>query len=539
MASDSQKPTLSSPAAETDGVSAGVDTAAQSEGVFFSRRAMAGMPWAVANNFVLFFVFFATTAFLTRYLTLDEFGLFGISITVMEFAVVVCALGLNAGILRFVPELLLHNNRAGLRRLLTRTALLQFAVAALLTAALIAAQPVLARHLTIDSTLLVLFIGLLIAARTFKNYVDDALIALFQTRLMSILSVGQGLTRLALVVILVWLWPTAEMAVNTYTISMVLFAVLGAIVIAREVRRLPGPSPELGIGRKRVLRLGMPRLFNTLLVKMTGEFTETFFILYYFGKGAVAVYWLAYRVPLMFMTTVPTAVQRIYNSAMAEAYTKDPKSIERLVESFYKVLIALMLPIGIFGAFFAPTFMEIVYQPSDPNTGLYCSLLFIYHSVTLISLPFGAVVITREKIHLMTPMLIVQVTLNILLDWLLIPRYGIPGALAALFSTYLLTTPIRLYIVYRILGGMPFPWLYFLRITLTLAALAYALRLLFPNDHLTGFLAASALFGLVYVAAIRYAHLIRPEDIADFRQLRFGKLNRLFDILVPTPSART
>ncbi|MEX2015378.1 MAG: hypothetical protein WD873_01990, partial [Candidatus Hydrogenedentales bacterium] len=82
------------------------------EAVFFSRRAMAGMPWAVANNFVLFFVFFAITAFLKRYLTEDDFGLFAASITVMEVAVVACALGLNAGILRFVPELLLHNNRA-------------------------------------------------------------------------------------------------------------------------------------------------------------------------------------------------------------------------------------------------------------------------------------------------------------------------------------------------------------------------------------------------------------------------------------------
>jgi len=126
------------------------------------------------------------------------------------------------------------------------------------------------------------------------------------------------------------------------------------------------------------------------------------------------------------------------------------------------------------------------------------------------------------------------VGINLLLDWALIPRFGMYGAVVAVGGTFVLTIPWRLRAVRSILGGIHFPVAFFIRQVAVTGVFAAALSPLAP--HLTIF--TLPLLGLAYLACypvlIRLLHLVRPADVADLRALNMSRVNRLLNVLMGT-----
>ena len=74
-------------------------------------------------------------------------------------------------------------------------------------------------------------------------------------------------------------------------------------------------------------------------------------------------------------------------------------------------------------------------------------------------------VTTLEK-NSKTVVCILQVTVNISLDIILIPQFGLMGAVAAVLLTFILTIPIRLLVIKRLIGGLWFPIKFFFKVIL-------------------------------------------------------------------------
>ena len=84
----------------------------------------------------------------------------------------------------------------------------------------------------------------------------------------------------------------------------------------------------------------------------------------------------------------------------------------------------------------------------------------------------------------LVPMLLLQIVVNLFLDWLLIVhfRLGAWGGVGAVLGTFLLTVPVRVWYVGRIIGGIHFPIRFFLRV---LSTLVFAGGLLFWQSEET------------------------------------------------------
>jgi O-antigen/teichoic acid export membrane protein len=143
----------------------------------------------------------------------------------------------------------------------------------------------------------------------------------------------------------------------------------------------------------------------------------------------------------------------------------------------------------------------------------------------------------------MTPLLYMTIVVNLVLDYLLIPKYQILGATAAVVLTFALTIPIRLYVARKIIGGIYFPVSFFLRHAAVLFGGAWGLSLLAP--HLDGIFApwlgtyaslpAIVFLGLLFVAlyllALRYLHLFTHEDAVEFRKMNVARLDKLLNLI--------
>ncbi|MGE4490360.1 MAG: hypothetical protein AB7E95_12535, partial [Kiritimatiellales bacterium] len=224
----------------------------------------------------------------------------------------------------------------------------------------------------------------------------------------------------------------------------------------------------------------------------------------------------------------------------------DPNCLNRLIAAFYKMQILFTVPLAVFGAFFASFAVPAVFGDDMQQAGLIASGFCLIHLFPMISTPLSMAIQAKEQVHRMLPLMFLQISVNLLLDWLLIVvlDLGVWGGMAAVALTFIITIPFRLKVVRKIIGGIYFPIAYFLRIGIPLVLLAAMLSLASGHWKLLDifeirWLNVAMLFilGILYLIlfllCIRVFRLIREEDIADFRALNIKRLNFIFDLLRP------
>jgi O-antigen/teichoic acid export membrane protein len=506
------------------------------ESVYFSKEALHGVPWLVANKIILLFVYMSLSILTVRLLGPQEYGRLVLVRSITEVLVVFCALGLDVSLLRFIPELTAHQNRAGLSRLVVRSLALQQIAGLIALVALILLKPLLTKWFSMDFQGLLLPAGLLLGATMFKDALNNIFTALFRSRTVALLSLVNGLLWLVLLVVSLRWRPEASLALSAQTAALLLVYGVSLLILTRLIRGLPWRSPPQGIGRERVLKLSLPIMLNALLRMLMLKYTEFFFLGLYFTPTIIGYYDLGYATPMLVLTLIPAALQTLFMSAFAQAYTRDPTCLGRLIDSVYKLTILIVVPLAAFGVFFAPRGIVVLYgqdmAPAGPIAAAFC----ILHVLPLISTPLSIAITVKEKVLQMLPYMVLQVGINLLLDWALIPRFGMLGAVAAVGGTFILTIPWRLKAVRSILGGIHFPLAFFIRQVAVTGVFAAALSPLAP--HLTIF--TLPLLGLAYLACypvlIRVLRLVRPADVKDLRALNMSRVNRLLDLLMGSVS---
>jgi O-antigen/teichoic acid export membrane protein len=499
---------------------------------YFSRESVAGVPWMVSNKVLMLFVYMGLSILTVRLLGPAEYGRFVLARSVMEFFAIICALGLDVAILRFIPELVATRNKAGLRRFLIRVLALQQTAALLATVALVVARPLLERAFKVSFAGLLVPTGILLAATIFKDALNNVFTALFRARIVAVFSLLNGVLWISLLVWLLNRNPNASVALSVQSSALLLVYGAALILLSRLIRALNWRSPPRGIGRHRALTLSLSVMLNALLRMLMLKYTEVFFLGIYFTPAIVGYYDLGYSTPMLVLTLIPAALQTLLTSAFAQAYARDPQCLGRLIDSVYKLTILIVLPLAAFGVFFASRGIVLLYGENMAAAGPIAAAFCVLHVLPLISTPLSMAITVKEQVSRMLPYMLLQIGLNLLLDWILIPRYGIAGAIGAVAGTFVLTIPWRLRAVRAVLGGIHFPVAFFLRHLLVVGALAAALSPLAPHLNLWTLVALGGTYLAVYLALIRLLRLIRPEDVADLRSMGMTRANQALALFV-------
>ncbi|QBG47894.1 hypothetical protein EGM51_10990 [Verrucomicrobia bacterium S94] len=516
---------------------------------FFSREAVGSVPWMILGKLVLFFVYFGISMLTVNGLGKEKYGVYSLMTNISQYMVVMCSLGLGAALMRYIPELAARRNRRGLLHLIWKTAALQcIAVVVVSMVLLLLRIPLqrlfLAEHVVHFEFFLALACGLA-GLLLLKDFVGTVFTSLFKTRTVALLSMTHG--AIWLVLLIVWLRHSPEVGVVFFVqmLSIICIYSFGAVLLYRHVHTLPWNTDETGIGKRRTLTFSGTVMLSTILRMVMFKYSEVFFIAAIGGATVAGVYDLGYTLPYTVITFLPLALLPIFTSAFAEAYVRDRSCLGRLISSYYKILMLLALPVGILGAFYAPDAYRILYKGTMNEAGALASVFCIVLLMPLFSMPLSAAIKAKEKVLHMVPMLILQIVVNLFLDWLLIVKFrlGVWGGISAVAGTFVCTIPFRTIVIRRVLGGLYFPTAFFFRITFVLTALALLLHLLSDKIKLflwleNQWLNIGQLFiiGLVYlllfVLCIRYLGLIRREDTEDFQALDIPRLNTVLQFLV-------
>ncbi|MDF7801567.1 oligosaccharide flippase family protein, partial [Pontiellaceae bacterium B1224] len=479
----------------------------------------------------------------------ERYGVYSLLINISQYMLMLCGLGLGVALMRYIPELAARRNRFGLVHLLWKSAALQFLTVVVVSALLLFYSEPLQRLFKaegVDHFRFYLFLACsLTTLMMMKDFVGTVFTSLYKTRVVALLSITQGVVWITVLFIWLMIKPEVETALSAQILALAGVYVMGSIFLVKYVRNLSWEVKEFGIGKKRALAFSGTVMLSSILRIVMFKYSEIFFLAAVAGTTVAGIYDLGYTLPYTAITFLPLAFLPIFTAAFAEAYVRDNSCLGRLVKSYYKLLMLVSLPVAILGAYFSPVAYHLIYRGEMDEAGQIASALCMVLLLPLVSMPLSAAIKAKEKVLNMVPMLVLQLVINLFLDWLLIVHYslGLYGGILAVVGTFIFTIPFRLWVVSRIIGGVYFPALFCLRITAVLAALAGGFYWVSQQINLFTLVDSRLLnllllagIGVLYLAvfllAVRYLRLIRKEDVREFQALEIAKLNVVLNYLV-------
>lgn len=369
----------------------------------------------------------------TRYLTPSDYGIYSLLIITGSVAGIIMQAGLGSALFR---EVIYQGSNEGM--VVSTSLCFLLANSALLLALLFISSSQLS-ILIFDSPayahlLRLTFAG---AALSMLDVVAMAKLRIHaRSKLFAALTVTKLLVAIALnIYFVVVLRRGVEGLVMTYLIQAAFSACVSLAILVRDLR----PSFSTPI-LQRLLSFGVPLIPFGLSTQIL-TYADRYFLKHFSTTTEVGLYSLGYNIGMV-MNLLVSAVQLAWPAQMF-AIAKQPNA-ERQIARILTYYILFMGFIGLGLSVLAREVLKIMTTPS------FYGAYIVVPLVSTSSLLYGIMYMTnsgletRNQIKYMSGAIVIAAILNLGLNYLLIPVYGMMGAAWATFVSYLALAAIQL-----------------------------------------------------------------------------------------------
>ena len=491
------------------------------------------MSWTIVPRAIQVGVSLVTSVLIVRKLGQFDYGTLSVLRSLLVFAVVVLGLGLGQAINRFIPELRVTDRRHEGRGLLYRCLLLQTALWVVACLGLFLLRGVLRAHYSTYADLLLLgvFLSLAeVAAGTVTQYA----IASYRTREMAL---ATGLGTLVLAGGTVLLLHLGARVPGVLIASAAGFAAT-ALALGWLLRRgsvgsggapgfaappASGSSPGLATGWdtalgamavswRRFLGYALPWVPNFILLFVVWRQSETLLLGIFRSREEAGFFDLAYKLPMLVLEFVPSAVYPLVLAGFAETATIARGRMTAVIETYYRLLYFIVTPLALLGFAMGDTLLARMYGENMARAGPYCQAFFLVFAIGFMGTPLSMTVYIFEKVWVNVLLNVAYGVVVLGLDLLLIPRYGLLGATIPTSLVTVITPFVRYAIARRYLDDIRIPWAFIVRTFLAsspLLGLVWAKRWATDLPRTAVLLLVAA---VVTLLCYRWARVLRIED---------------------------
>jgi O-antigen/teichoic acid export membrane protein len=389
-------------------------------------------------------VFFAGTLFtgvagylfkiyLARVMGAEALGLYALGMTIIAFLGIFNGLGLSQSAVRFVALYSATGQKNQLRGFLVRTLAFLLCTNILLAAGVMLAGPWVAEHIyhTVELNRYFWLFSLIMLLGALTSYAGQVLQGYKDvTRRIVITNfIGSPLVICLTIgcLVLGWgLWGYLfAQVLSAASVVVLLFAAAGKLT-PPEVFRQRGPLPPLG---KQVVSFGVAALGLSILEFLLGQ-TDKILLGFYLNPREVGIYAVAMAV-VAFVPIGLQSVNQIFSPTIADLDARGERELlGRLFQTLTKWIFGFTLPLAIAVVTFAEPLMRIF--GSDFAKGW--PVLVIGTMGQLANAGTGSVGFLLFMSGNQNRLVKIQATMtamSVLLNVLLIPRWGIVGAVVA------------------------------------------------------------------------------------------------------------
>lgn len=499
--------------------------------------------WSVISRLIQFGLSLAGSIIVVRALGPDHYGMLTVLKTALAFVAALCSLGLGQAALRYLPSARAQGE-AGLARFIINRVIVWQLIAWIVAVLIVwagrgivvrLAFPLMADYFLLGTVL----VGAELAFLT-TNYFTTAF---YDTRSLSLVTLAGAAVYLGVAVLTLRLgYDVPGVMVATAT-SYVAMSITLAVRAERHLRRFPAPpaggvkGPDLT--DRGLFRYSLPFAAIGILNLIVWRQSESILLAHYRTMRESGFWDLAYRTPQMLMEFVPGAIWPLLMAGFSEIYTRDREKLNRAISVYYKLLFLLVAPISIIGAAVGDRAIVAFYGDEMHIAGHYCQILFLVFAASYLATPLSMAFFVLERPWWNLGQSLVNAVVLIGLDLLLIPRFGLTGALIPMTVVILASPGINRWLLGR-LGFRPgIPWGFLARIYLAAipCALLYPARLVLHGKVPVAL--AVLLAALLYVVCLRLFRVLGEDEEELLLRSKLSFAPRLVALLTgrPRPSA--
>ena len=400
---------------------------------------------------------FLYTIFLAKVLGPSDLGLYFLGITIIGFLTVLATMGLNAGVVRFVALYNGKNDRSRTKGTILISAALTLVPSLIMVGIILLVGDLIATYI-FHKPELGTVIKLLSLAIPFDSLMRIFLAATRGFKLMKFSVYTENLAWVGIRIFfalffLYGLGMGLEGIVFAYVASSVISMVIAFCFVNRLIPLLGKKISPIFEVRK-LLRFSIPMLFSIFLGNLIRQIDILMLGLFVSLEG-VGIYSVAVRV-IALAEVIFMAFQPIFNPFVAELHDKKEfVKLSNLLKVITRWNVTISLPIFLSLLIFPGFFLNIIGKGFTQASGCLSVLVIAHLFSSVSSLPSSMIFMSGRSDITLKNNLIVLIT-NIVLNYLLIPKYGIMGAAFATGSSLVLIAFIRIAEVYYLMRIHPF-----------------------------------------------------------------------------------
>lgn len=366
-----------------------------------------------------------------------QFGVVATGQVASLAAITVARLGLNNGMFRFLAVYHSEGDLQAANQAVTTGAAASLLTSLVVTLAMFGGWAVIGSGQAADIQLS----GYLIAANVVlsapRETAEFALRAKQRSRPYVVLTSATTILTTVLTAALAVIFHLGAVAVfSSALIANSLMSVAGLLVLRSDLKIGAFSRPEL----RRQLRFGIPGV-PALLADWVMQFSDRLFLTKFGGLAQVGVYSLGYRIGLIEQQILGTATAAAWDPFVLSEYKAEdgPRTIGRVATYFGIVGMALVL----FISASAPIFLVVIHARHEYQAAT--SVVFLIAFANLFAAMqhmLAAPAVIRLRPELGTLFRGLGAVVNIVLNFVLISRFGMLGAAWSTVATFVFTAVI-------------------------------------------------------------------------------------------------
>ncbi len=497
------------------------------------------MVWSVVARGGRFALGILSSVIVVRSLGAHDYGVLSIVRNILMFTVIFAGAGLGQACLKFLPALRVARDGAGAARLV-RTAL----VVSLLVWAALVVTIYFGRH-AIEGLFPYEGLGLILAVavalslfEVFFALIARILEARYDTRRLSLMSlVSHAVFICALLIVLPRGWGVAGViaaaaAGHAVAVLVLTTKVKSSVSLPGEIGAA-GEVDEVGLGIsfKRLARYSLPLVLVGVLVQVVWRQSETLFLAHFRSAEETGFFDLAYRLPQTMLEFVPTAVWPLVMAGFSEVHARDASRLPIAIDRYYRMLFLLITPICMTGIVLGGRMVTVLYSDVYLPAAIPTQLFFAVFTLSFFGTPLSMTLYVLEKTHVILTVYLCLAALNVGLDLVLIPRYGVTGAIVPVALVTAASPFIYRALVRRYVDGVRIPLVF---IGKTFLASGFVVLLAPFTRYITGWLELAAAFvaaaGLV-VLGYKLLRVVGRKEMDMLGAVPFPLANRLLKFI--------
>jgi O-antigen/teichoic acid export membrane protein len=398
---------------------------------------------------------FVVLVIIVRNFTVPEYGIFSLSLTILNISIAIGALGLKDGTARQIAYYRAKKENEKVNGVISYSLLfgllagVTLFVLVFFSSDIISIKvfnlPELSFSLKVFSIAIpfLILINILIAILRGFGRTKEKII--FENILRSLLFIS-------FLSFLIWIGFSFEWAITTYILSIIITCVVFVIYFIKKKRQITlqhaTRSKDKSIG-KELLIFSLPLLLVTILSQIMIS-TDTLMLGFFKTSDIVGLYnaviplgrYISVALAAMLFTYVPVLSELYANNKIAE--------MRRSYAILTKWLCAVTFPLAMVFVFFPNVVLELIFGYEYVSARTTLQILTIGFFLNNFMGPNGAALTAMGKTKFLMLATSVAACINVGLNTLLIPKYGINGAAIATVTALVSINIIRSIKVYSI-----------------------------------------------------------------------------------------